>query len=86
MMSNFLLVLVGLTFLAGVEAIYYFTRYTGERQRAELRRRLRAEQEGGSLRLDRTGKMCRRPGLAPFIRALPFSAELEQLLLQTDLE
>ena len=86
MMTNVLLVLVGLACLAAVEAVYYLFRYAGERQRAELRRRLRSIDEPGALRLERTGKLCRNRELEPFIRALPFSAELEQLLLQTDLE
>lgn len=86
MMTNILLVLVGLACLAVVEAIYYLFRYTGERQRAELRRRLRSIDEPGALRLERAGKLSRSRELDTWIRALPFSAELEQLLMQTDLE
>jgi tight adherence protein B len=86
MMTNILLVLAGLACLAAVEAIYFLVRYTGERQRAELRRRLRSIDEPGALRLERAGKLSRSRELDAWIRALPFSAELEQLLMQTDLE
>lgn len=87
MMTNVLLVLAGLACLAVVEAGYYLLRYTGERQRAELRRRLRAtDEQGGPLRLERAGKLARSRDLEVWIRALPFSTELEQLLMQTDLE
>jgi tight adherence protein B len=87
MMTNILLVLAGLACLAAVEAIYFLFRYTGERQRAELRRRLRAiDEPGGALRLERAGKLSRSRELDTWIRALPFSAQLEQLLMQTDLE
>lgn len=86
MMTNVLLVLAGLACLAVVEAVYYVFRYAGERQRAELRRRLRAKDEPGALHLERAGKLCRNRDLEPYVRAFPFSAELEQLLMQTDLE
>ena len=85
-MTNILLVLAGLACLAAVEAIYFLFRYTGERQRAELRRRLRSIDEPGALRLERAGKLSRNRELETWIRALPFSTELEQLLMQTDLE
>ena len=86
MMSNIIFVAAALACLAAVEAVYYLLRYAGERQRVELRRRLRAAQEEGGLRLDRVGRMARHPALEPWIRALPFSSSLEQLLMQTDLE
>jgi tight adherence protein B len=86
MMTNVLLVLAGLACLAAVEAIYYLFRYKGERQRAELRRRLRSSEAAGALRLERAGKLARNRDLEPWIRALPFSADAERLLLQTDLE
>jgi tight adherence protein B len=84
-MSNVILVATALACLAIAEAIYYAVRYSGERRRAELRRRLRAAGEQATANLLREGRVARSPELERFLRLFPFTDALEQLVLQTDL-
>jgi tight adherence protein B len=85
-MSTFILVATALACLALAEVIYYLIRYTGERQRTDLRRRLRAMRDEAVTSLMRERRVARGPELDRLMRALPFVERLEQLLLQTDLE
>jgi tight adherence protein B len=84
-MSSVILVATALTCLAIAEAIYYTIRYSGERRRNELKRRLRAVGEQASANLLREGRVARNPELERVLRLFPFTEPLEQLILQTDL-
>jgi tight adherence protein B len=84
-MSNVILIATAMACLAIVEALYYFIRYSGERRRGELRRRLRSLGEAATTNLLREGKVARSPELQRFLELFPFTPPLERLLLQTDL-
>jgi len=84
-MSNVILVATALACLAIAEAIYYAVRYSGERRRNELRRRLRAAGDEGTANLLREGRVARSEELARFLGLFPFTDPLEQLIIQTDL-
>lgn len=84
-MSMVILVATALAALATAEAAYYLIRYTGERRRSDLRRRLRSLQEEATASLLREHRVARNPDLDRQLRALPFTEQLEKLLTQTDL-
>jgi tight adherence protein B len=85
-MSAFILVAAALACIALAEMVYYLIRYSGERQRSDLRRRLRSMRDEAVTSLMRERRVARNPELDRILRALPFTERLEQLLLQTDLE
>lgn len=85
-MSSFILVATALAVLALAEMVYYLIRYSGERQRTDLRRRLRAMRDEAVTSLMRERRVARNPELDRILRGFPFVERLEQLLLQTDLE
>lgn len=69
--------------LEGARQLY---RYAEERKREELRRRLKAISEPSATEqpLLRVGRIARSPGLASFLRKLPFTDRLERLIEQAD--
>jgi tight adherence protein B len=84
-MSMVILVATAFACLAVAEAAYYLIRYSGERQRSDLRRRLRSLQEQATASLLRERRVAKNEDLDRQLRVLPFTAELEKLLIQTDL-
>jgi tight adherence protein B len=84
-MSAFILFATALACLAIAETIYYAIRYAGERQRADLRRRLQAMRGEAATSLLRERRVAQNPEIERLLRTLPFVERLEQLLLQTDL-
>lgn len=82
---NLILLVVGLATLLAAEGVYYLVRYAGEQERAELRRRLRSLDEAGGGSLLRQRRIARSVAVERFLQPLPGVAELEELLLQTDL-
>lgn len=85
--NNIIVFAVAAAVLLLAEGIYYVVVYLGQRQRAELHRRLRAIARPGQehLSLVRERRIARSPGLDRFLRPLSFARRLEQMLLQTDL-
>jgi tight adherence protein B len=82
-----ILLTVAAAVLLAAQAVYHAVLYRAERKRGELRRRLQAlGTEGRSGGLLRAGRMARRPGAARIVSGLPFSRDLERVLLQTDLD
>ncbi|MFH1130748.1 MAG: type II secretion system F family protein [Pseudomonadota bacterium] len=83
------LVSVVLAVLLAGQGIYHFVLYLGQRQRAELRRRLEAVdkpgRQSGILSLYRERRIARSETMDRLLRPLPAAQRLEKLLLQTDL-
>lgn len=85
MNENLILVFGALAVLLAAEGIYYLVRYAGERERAELRRRLQTLDDQTATSLLRQRRVARSKSLERMLGPLPFVAETEALLLQTDL-
>ena len=75
----------GVAVLFGAEAIYYLVRFTGESERAELRRRLRSIDQPGHTSLLRDRRLARSTTVSRLLETLPGTAELDVWLKQTDL-
>ena len=84
-MSTIILVATALATLGLFEALYNALRYSNERKRAELRRRLRSTQEAGITNLLRERRVARNAELERMLRTLPLVPQLEQLLMQSSL-
>ncbi|MFT3926089.1 MAG: type II secretion system F family protein [Myxococcales bacterium] len=85
-MSTVILIATALAVLGLVEALYNVLRYSGERKKADLLRRLRAAREQASANLLREQRVARNRELERVLRQLPFTDTLERLLVQTSLE
>jgi tight adherence protein B len=85
--SQLILVVVALAVLLAVQGLYYVAVYAGQRQRAELVRRLRSVAAPGADQpaLLRERRIARTPGLDRFLRPFSAARRLEKLLQQTDL-
>lgn len=83
---NIVLIALGIVVLLAAQGIYYGVLWYGQRQRDELRRRLRSLATPGSASLIREGRLARSPRLARILGQLGFARRLEKLLLQTDIE
>jgi hypothetical protein len=79
-------IVLGIAVLLAAEAVYHVVRYRDERQRVELRKRMRAIVETGSASLLRKRRIARNRSLARLLIQFPYVERLERLLLQTDLE
>jgi tight adherence protein B len=81
-----LIALATLALVALVEAVLHVYRWSEERRRDELRRRLNAlgEERTEENTLVRAARYAATPGLDAFVRSLPLSARIERLLEQTD--
>ncbi|ACL66345.1 type II secretion system protein [Anaeromyxobacter dehalogenans 2CP-1] len=86
-MREMLAFLSAVAFVALLEGARQLYRFTVEKKKEELRRRLRAiadpvaAAEGTLLR---AGRVARNPAVAAFLKRLPFTARLEQLIEQAD--
>jgi tight adherence protein B len=86
MIELIIYVILGIAVLLAAEAIYHMVRYSGERQRVELRKRMRALVETGSASLLRERRIARNRALARFLIQFPYVERLEGLLIQTELD
>lgn len=77
--------LLGVGALLGAEAIYFVIRYSSEKERVRLRERLRRLGQGGGASLVKERRIARTPGLAAILRVFPVTAQMEAMLLETDL-
>jgi tight adherence protein B len=85
-MSTIILIATALATLGLVEALYNVVRYSGERKRADLLRRLRAAREQATANLLRERRVAKNAELERILRQLPITTALEQLLVQTSLD
>ena len=85
-MSTAILITTALAALGLAEGLYSLIRYSGDRKRAELRQRLRAQDVATSTSLFREQRVARNPVFEGLIEGLPFTKELETLLHQTSLD
>lgn len=86
-METLIYLVLGVAVLLGAEAAYHLVRYSGERRRVRLKRRMRSLNEpgsGGSLLRER--RIARNPALQRLLVRLPLAERTEALLLQTDLD
>lgn len=80
------LIALGIVVLLAAQGLYYGVLWWGQRQRAELQRRLRSLSTPGEASLVREGRLARNPALARFLGHFGAARRLEALLLQTDIE
>jgi tight adherence protein B len=85
-MRELLALLAALTFVALLEGVRQLLRYSAEKKKDELRRRLRAiaDPTASDEPLLRAGRIARNPALAAFLRKLPTTPRLERLVEQAD--
>lgn len=83
---NIVLVALGIVVLLAAQGVYYGVLWWSQRQREELRRRLKSLATPGARTLIREGRMARSPRLARFLGQFAVARRLEKLLLQTDIE
>jgi tight adherence protein B len=85
-MRELLALLAALTFVALLEGVRQLLRYSAEKKKDELRRRLRAiaDPTASEEPLLRAGRIARSPALAAFVRKLPTTHHLERLVEQAD--
>lgn len=86
MIETLIYVVLGIAVLLVAESVYHLVRYSGERQRARLRQRMRLLSEPGGTSLLRERRIAHNHLLANFLGQFAFIRRLEKLLLQTDLE
>lgn len=84
-MSTVILVATALATLGLIEALYNGLRYSSERKRTELRRRLRSTQQAGITNLLRERRVAKSPELERMLLTFPFVTDLERLLMQSNL-
>ncbi len=87
-MSSVVVVMLVLAALLGAQFTYYAILYHGQRQQAEIKRRLHlladaGDGQGGSVLRER--RIARNRTLARMLEGVPGATGLEALLLQTDL-
>jgi tight adherence protein B len=87
MTEQIVIIVVGVAVLLAANGIYYFVMYIGQRQRTELRRRLRSLSAPVSKRMSliKERRIARIPFLDRLLRPIGVARRMEQLLLQTDL-
>ena len=85
MIEMVIYVILGIAILLAAESVYHVVRYTGERQRALLRQRMRTLSETGGGSLLRERRLARNRALGNLLGQFTFAVRLEKLLLQTDL-
>jgi tight adherence protein B len=83
---SIVLIALGLAVLLVAQGVYYGVLWWQQRQRAELRRRLRSLARPGASSLVREGRLARSPALARVLGQFGFARRLERLLLQTDVD
>lgn len=85
-MRELLAFLAAVTFVALLEGVRQLLRYTAEKRKDELRRRLRAitDPTTSDEPLLRAGRVARSSALAAFLKKLPTTALLERLVEQAD--
>lgn len=86
-MRELLVLLAAVAFVALLEGLRQIYRYTAERKKEELRRRLRAIADpaaAAETTLLRAGRVAKNPALAAFLRRLPTTPRLERLVEQAD--
>jgi tight adherence protein B len=85
-MRQILIAFVALALVAVGEAALHAWRWSDERRREELRRRLKAvgEDRTPENTLLRAARFAQSPGLDAFLRSIPLAQRVERLLEQTD--
>ncbi|MBN2526276.1 MAG: type II secretion system F family protein [Deltaproteobacteria bacterium] len=78
-------IVVGIAILLAAEAVYFMVRYRGERQRANLKRKLNQLGDASSVSLLKEHRIADSRRMERWLSKLSFVRALEKLILQTDL-